>query len=121
LQTSLSDEGSPSVVRLIGESLQNVVQFMRSQDVFISNDTGLPHLVATAPVEDMPQVVTLFAAPDADPNLWVTSPNMKPVVPPKNATTDRRGGIYCMDPDIKWINAIDPKVVAGNALASMAA
>lgn len=111
--------GRQSVIRLIGEPLNNVVQLMRSQSVVLSNDTGLPHLVATTFLDDMPDVVVLFTAPHANPDHWMSSPIMKPLVPPDDiATLIKGGGIYCVDKKNKWINKINPAKVVGAALAS---
>ncbi|NTU47220.1 hypothetical protein HGA88_06345 [Candidatus Roizmanbacteria bacterium] len=84
-------------VRLIGEPLIDIVQLMPTQNVVLANDTGLPHLIATSKLKSMPNVVTLFAAPHANPDNWVTSPRMKPVTPPQSEL-NKEGGIYCADP-----------------------
>ncbi len=105
-------------IRMVAEPILDVVSLMETQNVVLANDTGLSHLIATAASAPMPNVVTLFAAPHADPDCWVTSPRMKPLIPPKGTTENKAGGIYCTDPTQKWINQIDPSEVAGQALAS---
>lgn len=116
---ALSEGDNSTTIRMVAEPLQDLLQFMRTQDVLVSNDTGIPHLVAVAPIKDMPEVVDLFTTPDADPDKWVSTPRIKPLTPPQDETTDKRGGIYCTDPALKWINKIDPQNVAGQAIAAI--
>lgn len=104
--------------RMVGEPLFDIVAFMKTQNVVLANDTGLPHMIATASDMDMPNVVTLFAAPHANPDFWVSSPRMKPLAPPENTPKDKRDGIYSTDTNIKWIDQIDPRTVAGQAMAT---